>query len=61
MEDTLIHFKRLKNMVYPGENITYFCDAILVGSEFLYSVRDFNSEKLGYITCIFENNLESKF
>ena len=45
----------------PGENVTDFCVAILVYSERLESDGAFNTEHLGYITRIFEDNYEFIF
>ena len=33
LEETLTHMKSLKLKSYPGENIKYFCDVILVDAE----------------------------
>ena len=33
LEDTLNHMKSLKLKSYPGENVKYFCAAILVDAE----------------------------
>ena len=61
LEETLTHMKSLKLKSYPGENITDICAAILIDAERLESARDFNPERLGYISRIFEDNSESKF
>ena len=52
--------KSLKLKSYPGENFTDLCAAILLGDELLESAGAFNTEHLGYITCIFEDNSESR-
>ena len=43
------------------ENVTYFCDEILVDSERLESDGAFNTEKIDYIICIFENTSDYRF
>ena len=47
--------KSLKLKNYPGENVTYYCAAILVDAERLQSAGAFKHEYLGYITRIFED------
>ena len=47
LEETLTCMKRLKLKVYPGENVTDYCAAILVDAERLESARAFNPELLG--------------
>ena len=61
LEDTLTHMKSLKLKSYPGENVTDFCAAILADADRLESARDFKTERLGYITCIFEDTYDSRF
>ena len=61
LEETLNHMKSLKLKIYPGENVTDCCEAILVDTERLESAGDLNTENLGYITCIFEDNYDSIF
>ena len=56
LEETLTHTKSLKLNIYPGENVTYFCAAILVDSERLESTRAFKPKHLGYITRIFKES-----
>ena len=51
----------LKLKSYPGENVTYFCASILVDCERLERAGAFNTEHLGYITCIFENTYDYRF
>ena len=58
--ETLTHMKSLKIKSYPGENVTDCCTEILVDAERLESSGDFNPEHLGYITCIFEDNSDSR-
>ena len=53
--------KSLKIKIYPGENVTDCCAAILVDAERLDSVGTFKPENLGYITCIFEDTSDSIF
>ena len=53
--------KILKLKSYPGENVTDFCAEILVDVERLESASAFNPEQLWYITCIFEDNSNSRF
>ena len=45
--------KSLKLKIYSVENISYFCDTILVDAESLESSGPFNCVHRG---CIFENN-----
>ena len=61
LEETLNHMKSLKLKSYPGENVTDGCAAILVDAERLDSAGDFNPEHLGYTTCIFKDNSDSRF
>ena len=61
LEETLTHTKNLNLKKYPGENVTYFCAAILVDAEHLESAGAFKHEHLGYITCIFEDTYDSIF
>ena len=61
LEETLTHIKSLKLKIYPGDNVKYFCAAILVDSERLESSGAFNPEHLGYITRIFEDTSDSRF
>ena len=53
--------KSLKLKSHPGENVKYFCAAILVYSERLESAGAFNPEHLGYTTRIFEDSSDSIF
>ena len=50
LEETLNHMKSLKLKIYPAENDTDCCAAILVDAERIESVRAFKLEHLGYIT-----------
>ena len=61
LKETLNHMKSLKLKSYPGENVTYFCAAILVDAERLESAGAFKTEHLGYITRIFEDTSDSIF
>ena len=61
LEETLTHIKSLKLKIYPGDNVTYFCAAILVDAERLESAGTFNPEHLGYINRIFEDTSDSIF
>ena len=61
LEETLNHMKSLKLKIYPGENVTDCCAAILVDSERLDSAWAFKPEHLGYITRIFEDTSDSRF
>ena len=61
LEETLTHMKSLKLKIYPGENGTYFCAAILVYAERLESAGSFNTEHLGNTTYIFEDTSDSRF
>ena len=60
-EENLTHMKSLKVKIYPGENVTDCCEAILVDSNRLESAGAFNPEHLWYITRTFEDNSDSKF
>ena len=51
----------LKLKIYPGNNVTDFCAAILVDDERLESSGGFNPDQLGCITHIFEDNSDSRF
>ena len=53
--------KSLKIKIYPGENVIYFCAAILVDAERLEISGAFNTGHLGYITRIFEDTSHSIF
>ena len=53
--------KNIKFNVYPGQNVTDFCAAILVDDERLDSAGAFKPDHLGYITHIFEDTSESIF
>ena len=53
LKETLNNIKSLKLKIYPGENVTYFCAAILVDDERLESAGAFKPDHSGYITCIF--------
>ena len=53
--------KILKLKSYPGENVTYCCAALLVDAESLESAGAFNTDHLGYITCISEDSSDSRF
>ena len=61
LEQNLNHMKSLKLKSYPGENVIDCCAAILVDAERLESSGSFNPEHLGYITCVFEDNYDSRF
>ena len=61
LEETLNHMKSLKLKIYPGENVTDCCAAILVDAERLESVGAFKPDHLGYITRIFEDTSDSRF
>ena len=50
----------LKLKSYPGEKVTDGCAAILVDVEHLESAGSFTSERVGYITCIFEDISDSR-
>ena len=41
LEETIIHMKSIKIKIYPGENVTNFCAAILVDVEHLKSAGAF--------------------
>ena len=58
---TLNHIKSLKLKDHPGENVTDFCDAILVDAERLESAGSFNPKHIGYIIHIFEDTSDYKF
>ena len=47
LEDTLNHMKSLKLKLYPGENVTDYCAAILVDAERVDSAGAFKHEHLG--------------
>ena len=53
LEEALTHMKSLKLKIYPKENVTDFCAAILVDAERLESAGAFKPEHLGYVTRIF--------
>ena len=55
LEETLTHMKSLKLKSYPGENVTYCCEEILVDAEHLESAGALNPDHLGYITRIFKD------
>ena len=61
LEETINHMKIFKLKIYPGENVTDCCAAILVDTERLESAGAFKPEHLGYITCIFEDTSDSRF
>ena len=61
LEETLTHMNSLKLKIYPGENVTDFCAAILVDAERLDSTGEFKPDYLGYITRIFEDTSDSRF
>ena len=61
LEDTLNNMKSIKLKSYPGENVTYCCATISEDTERLDSVRAFNPDHLGYISCIFEDTFDSRF
>ena len=61
MEDTLNKLKSIKLNSCPVYSITHFCAIILVDCERIDSDRGFKPDKLGYITCIFEDNSDSRF
>ena len=58
---TITHMKSLKLNIYPGDNVTNLCTAILVDADPLESDGDFNPEHLWYITHIFEDAYDSIF
>ena len=60
-EETLTHIKSLKLKIYPGENVTDCCAAILVHAERLESAGAFKPDHPGYITRIFEDTYDSRF
>ena len=51
--ETLNHMKSLKLKDHLGENVTDYCDTILVYAECLESAGSFKPEHLSYIICIF--------
>ena len=59
--ETLNHMKSLKLRYHPGENISYYRDAILVDAEHLESARAFKPEHLDLIIRIFEDASDSRF
>ena len=59
--ETITHTKSLKLKIYPGEDFTDFCAAILIDAERFDISGVFKSDHLGYITCIFEDTSESRF
>ena len=61
LEETLTHMKSLKIKIYPGENVTDCCAAILVYAERLESARAFKPDSLGYITRIFGDTSDCRF
>ena len=60
LEETITYMKIIKLKFYPGDNVTDFCEAILVDAERLESAGAFNPEHLGYITSIFEDTSDSR-
>ena len=58
--ETLNHTKSLKLKDHQGENITYFCDAILVDAKHLESTGAFKPEHPSYIIRIFEDTSDSR-
>ena len=61
LEETLNHMKSLKLKIYPGENVTDCCAAILVDAERLESAGALKPEHLGYRIRIFEDTSDSRF
>ena len=61
LEETINHIKILKLKIYPGENVTDCCAAILVDAQRLENAGAFKPENLGYITHIFEDTSEPRF
>ena len=61
LEDTLTHMKSIKLKSYPRDNVKYCCSTILVDAERFEISGAFNPEHLGYITCIFDDNSDSRF
>ena len=57
--ETINHMKSLKLRDHPGENVTYFCDTILVDAKSLESDIVFNPNHLGYIISTFEDTYDS--
>ena len=51
--------KSLKLKIYPGDNVTYFCAAILVDAERLENAGVFKPERLLCITRILEDASDS--
>ena len=47
LEETLTHMKSLKLKIYPGENVTDWCAAILVDADCLESSGVLKPENLG--------------
>ena len=45
----------IKLKFHLGENVSYFCDEILVDSDCLEIYLVFKPKQLWYITCIFED------
>ena len=55
LKETLTHTNSIKLKIYPGKNVTNLCAAILVDTERLESAGAFNTEHLGYRTCVYED------
>ena len=53
--ETMNYIKSLKLKDHPEENVSYFCDAILVYAERLEIYGAFNPEHIGCIIHIFED------
>ena len=61
LEETINQMKSFNLNSYPGENFPDFCVSILVDAESLEIYGAFKPEHLGYISCIFEDNSDSRF
>ena len=59
--ETLKHMESLKLKDRPWDNITDFCDTILVDSEWLESSGAFKPELLIYIIIIFKDTYDYRF
>ena len=61
VQDTINYLRSIKLKIYQGENVTYFCAAVLVDAGKLESDIYFKLEHLEYITIIFEDTSDSIF
>ena len=61
LKETLTHLNCLKLKDRQGDNVAQLCAEILVNANRIESAEAFKTQRLGYITLIFQNTSDPRF